>query len=238
MKCIKCGLENPESNQFCSACGTELNNDQNMSVKKKKGIIPIIIIIVLFLLLLKSCFGGQSIGDKAKAAGVSESTIEETIKIAEKIGVKEDKMTNWAKENDWAQGQSFNFDYNRYVITVFLDKDNKVIKIFSGGIEFYNNGKIISNVNDRLITSSEKIRIEMQTEKDIRLVLKAPSTAKFDDMSINKDGDEYVVIGKVDSENSFGAMIRSSFRIDYEWDGEDDSEIKAKSLMFDGEFIY
>lgn len=41
--------------------------------------------------------------------------------------------------------------------------------------------------------------------------LKAPSTAEFSAVTVASSGDVYTVTGKVDAQNSFGAMIRSSF---------------------------
>lgn len=41
--------------------------------------------------------------------------------------------------------------------------------------------------------------------------LKAPSTAKFSGVTVTSDGDVYTVAGSVDAQNTFGAMIRSSF---------------------------
>lgn len=41
--------------------------------------------------------------------------------------------------------------------------------------------------------------------------LKAPTTAAFSGVSVTTAGDTYTVTGSVDSQNSFGAQIRSSF---------------------------
>lgn len=41
--------------------------------------------------------------------------------------------------------------------------------------------------------------------------LKAPATAKFSGVSVSGSGGTYAVTGSVDSQNSFGALIRSTF---------------------------
>lgn len=41
--------------------------------------------------------------------------------------------------------------------------------------------------------------------------LKAPATAKFTGVTVSSSGEVYTVIGSVDSENSFGALVRASF---------------------------
>jgi hypothetical protein len=42
--------------------------------------------------------------------------------------------------------------------------------------------------------------------------LKAPASADYSDVEVSASGDVYEVTGKVDSQNSFGAKVRSSFR--------------------------
>lgn len=42
--------------------------------------------------------------------------------------------------------------------------------------------------------------------------LKAPRTAKFSDESVSGSSGAYIVVGNVDAENSFGALVRSGFR--------------------------
>lgn len=48
-------------------------------------------------------------------------------------------------------------------------------------------------------------------EKFIPDRLKAPATAKFSDVHVATQGGLYLVTGAVDSQNSFGALIRSTF---------------------------
>ena len=49
-------------------------------------------------------------------------------------------------------------------------------------------------------------------KESVKNQLKSPSTAKFSDIdTVSEGGDNYTVSGHVDSENSFGAMIRSSW---------------------------
>ena len=45
----------------------------------------------------------------------------------------------------------------------------------------------------------------------VRDRLKSPSSAKFSGESVRRSGTSYTVTGAVDSQNSFGAMIRNDF---------------------------
>lgn len=55
-------------------------------------------------------------------------------------------------------------------------------------------------------------------QKEVSMKLKSPSTAKFSIMNeeILKNENQYRVLGYVDSENAFGAMIRTSYACDVE----------------------
>lgn len=63
--------------------------------------------------------------------------------------------------------------------------------------------------------------------------LKAPTTAKFSDVSIGREGDSryYTVIGNVDSQNSFGAMIRAKFSC---YVAVEDGSVRAITVTVDG----
>jgi hypothetical protein len=49
--------------------------------------------------------------------------------------------------------------------------------------------------------------------------LKAPSTADFE-MDASGTGDRWTVTGTVDSQNSFGGMVRNSFTCQVRYDGD------------------
>ena len=72
-------------------------------------------------------------------------------------------------------------------------------------------------------TSKAKAAAKSVTEDFITRDLKSPSTAKFIDMEATyATGCNFRVTGKVDSQNSFGAMLRSRFWIDLEYRPETD----------------
>lgn len=50
--------------------------------------------------------------------------------------------------------------------------------------------------------------------------LKAPATAKFSSVTVSSSGDVYTVAGSVDSQNSFGALIRATFSCVVRVDGD------------------
>jgi len=72
--------------------------------------------------------------------------------------------------------------------------------------------------------TGSKIEAWTMAQQFIKQYLKSPSTARFDDQSYERavsylgDG-RYVVSGWVDSQNGFGAMLRSHFRMELRCDG-------------------
>lgn len=59
-------------------------------------------------------------------------------------------------------------------------------------------------------SSDNSVEAQIACENRVKDALKSPSTADFDD-EVTGSG-PYTVTGTVDSENSFGAMLRSDFR--------------------------
>lgn len=74
---------------------------------------------------------------------------------------------------------------------------------------------------------------EYACEDAVKSVLKAPSTAKFHHGTVNGSrDDELLVVGRVDSENSFGASIRSTYTCSVEWSDTDNKVTKATVINF------
>lgn len=71
------------------------------------------------------------------------------------------------------------------------------------------------------------------TEKIVKDNLKAPSTAKFSNQKYgyNEEYSRYVTSGSVDSQNSFGAMIRANFYAEY------DQDVNLIYFVFDNQVL-
>lgn len=78
------------------------------------------------------------------------------------------------------------------------------------------------------LTDQQAIQLQSWAKQAVTSNLKAPSTAQFPGTFLDpdegweyyKDGDVYTVTSYVDSQNGFGAMIRSSFVVQIKWDGD------------------
>lgn len=55
----------------------------------------------------------------------------------------------------------------------------------------------------------------------VERLLKAPASAQFGEASAARKGDSWLVVGTVDSQNGFGAMIRSEYLCDVQKAGDE-----------------
>ncbi|SHH55063.1 hypothetical protein SAMN02745135_01174 [Caloranaerobacter azorensis DSM 13643] len=82
------------------------------------------------------------------------------------------------------------------------------------------------------MTISEQTDLQIRCQNVIKSILKAPSTAKFPNITkwyFGKDREKIVVQSYVDAQNSFGAVVRSNFQITFTASGD-----TIISLIFDG----
>ena len=117
-------------------------------------------------------------------------------------------------------------------VFVFLDKKQNVYKITYKNHTLYGKGKVKSTLNDYCMTAEDQDTVRISCEEKIKEILTSPSTAEFADRNewaFSKNKHTLLVQGYVDSQNGFGAMIRSDFQFEI-----DRKTNKIKSLIFDG----
>lgn len=80
--------------------------------------------------------------------------------------------------------------------------------------------KAVKERQKRLDNNSAELYVA--TEQLVKNNLKSPSTAKFSNQKFgyNEEKSIYVISGSVDSQNSFGAMLRADFYAEYDQDLE------------------
>lgn len=75
--------------------------------------------------------------------------------------------------------------------------------------------------------------MERTAKEEVLRRLKAPSSAEFSDIYVNvNEGGGGFVMGKVDAQNAFGAMLRKDFNISMKCENE---SLIISHGMFDGE---
>lgn len=115
--------------------------------------------------------------------------------------------------------------YNHNPVTIRFDDDGAVTKIYSGDLDIYMDGVCVNPVSDVFLDSLQSITLCNAAISDVKSYLKAPATAQFPEANdgsawdISWDDDYFYVSSYVDSQNSFGALIRTQFTATYTWDG-------------------
>lgn len=119
---------------------------------------------------------------------------------------------------------------------LFLDKDNKVETIKLKEIIMYKDGQAVHQPSDYVLSVSEENQMERQAKEMVKKVLKAPTTAEFDYKTFRyfKLNGIGTIIGTVDSQNSFGAMIRSNFKVQFDCN----DNMKPIHMSFEGNEIF
>ena len=121
-------------------------------------------------------------------------------------------------------------------IIVYTTQENQIVTLKYVDKVLCENGIPVDNIKNYTLTDSETNDLMYNTEQIIKSILKSPSTAKFPtilDYSFSKNKEEITVQAYVDSQNSFGAMIRSEFKVTYTPDGK-----SVTSVIVDGQEYY
>lgn len=111
-------------------------------------------------------------------------------------------------------GEDFTANYDQY-----LYFDGEVTEVSYAGNILYKDGELLDNINNYVMTDDEEIQYQNATERMVKSVLVAPSTAEFCgilEYRFGKNNDIITVQGYVDSQNAFGAMLRSDFQAQFE----------------------
>ena len=211
--------------------------------KSKSNLLLSIVFIAIFVFIIVavSSLGKEDpsdFKDISQKYNVSENLAKSFISSVDKIGLepKDIEITDVTEEN----GQtSLNFTHKDYDDTFKAIGDkNKINELRYSTFPLIENSELIGTIQEKSFTSEERIHMIAVVETYIQGILKSPKTAEFanpTEWKLWQDQSTGTIMGNgyVDSENSFGAMIRSNFEFTFER-GED---FTLTSLTFDGEKI-
>lgn len=233
MKCPFCKEEISINAKECPHCGKSLKVNNVVA-----GIIVGIIVIVIIVVAVS--------GGKIDNGNSYEKKIENTIQVSaekskqindilESIGLNsfesithDEILDEEYGENSTGYRIKTSFSDN---VILYLDNDKNVVSVRWADKDFYLNGQAVLNFQDYTMTFDEQSNYNIDAQSRIEKLLKSPSTAKFPSITkwnFGKDNGVVTVKAYVDSENSFGAMLRAEFQIKYQKDGT------ISSLIFDG----
>ena len=93
-------------------------------------------------------------------------------------------------------------------------------------------------------TAVSDTQVNIMAENYVEQVLKSPSTAEFPTLAFTHSdlgNNKHQIVSYVDSQNSFGAMIRSNWSVVLTYNGGDwanQNNWTLNELIFDGEVMY
>lgn len=156
------------------------------------------------------------ISNFCRESGFSEAVGENLyVFLSEQLHCKEIRFL-WKNSTD---ATSWDINTSNYMLTVSADEDG-IYSAVCGSYTMYDGEQILYTCDDLALRDTSEYRSHYITiaKGIVESALKAPSTAQFQDsqdLKIQRNGNLVAVQGYVDSQNSFGAMIRSDFLVEF-----------------------
>ncbi len=150
--------------------------------------------------------------------GLSTEQAKDVANALDSVGLGEIEDITKKENNDYTLDiKAKNTDYNpeNGSISITVDKDNNLQSIQYKLVPLWFEGQAHSQISDHLMSYSEERKATDASEKAVKAVLKSPDSADFDSGSYRyiKNLDGVTFFGTVDAQNSFGASIRNSFKV-------------------------
>ncbi len=175
------------------------------------------------------------------ATTLTELEAETVFGIMQDVGIVEVSKCDPALGTNVDELQSFSVvaDSKDVLLTI---EEREVYYIGFSGVDLYDasNGGVINQITDFGLSSGEVGIYMSAAENYIEQVLVSPSSADFpgqiwnaDQWSVGRYKNIVEVSSYVDSQNSFGAMLRSYFTVQMDYDTSE-----CTYINFDGETIY
>lgn len=187
----------------------------------------------------------KQINNISKKSEISKEAAKNLLESLKLLEVKYSDVSNWAPINNWENGQRSAFEYKDLIFNVYFNQDGSINSINSGDVKFLQANNVLIKIEDKIISSENKIALMDVSKQYVTKVLKAPSTAEFpgggifsmfEDWQFSRDKNIFIVKSYVDAQNGFGAMIRSEFTMRYNWDGKS-NQPTLESFIFAGEKV-
>lgn len=223
-----------QNNTFNQPISTLPTERQLQNRKKAKGcLISFVVIIFIILGLLITIIATSSKNDNNSNTS-QEQNVDTVIQKLSEIGLTEDEakaikadlesvgITSLSSlERATGTGidelQAFVFSGSGISGTLTIEH-RKTYFIGSGNITLFDasKGGKLDTITRYILTSDEKSHFMFTAEDYVKQCLKSPSSAKFEssvtgDWSITRKDDVVTIVSYVESQNSFGAMIREKY---------------------------
>lgn len=227
--------------------------EENIANRKKKKKTKTVVCVVFFFFILFSLANAllnagkistnnvvqdnNMRGDAEKYIGVTKEQGEKIDVILAQCGltnIKAIQHDELLDNIDFEGEKGYRVEANGIKnIILYLYADNVVYSIRYADRNLFLKGDSVATLGDYLLTEKEELQWIRFCKNGVNTVLKAPSTAKFakdNNWAFKKEKNIVTIQGYVDSQNGFGAMVRSEFQ--FIVDANTDT---IQSFIFDGE---
>ena len=184
----------------------------------------------------------RALAYKCLQKGIEKDDEENILKILKDTKIEYVKKSADGKilTNIILDGKNITEEIHRVDIAPIASDISKIVKVREYMVdlqrkianEYVENGEVTGKITDWVVTGKEQVNYKVSAEGAIKSILKSPSTAKFAPFSewgFNKVRGVVSVTGYVDSQNSFGAMLRNKFIVEFDAKTE-----KINHLIFEG----
>ena len=240
-KCKYCQTEIPANASICPNCKRALTTTNNLIL-----LTAFIVIMLGVFVVIKNAsdnYESQNVTvshDNSISSNYINVTEEQGIKIDNALrecGIgsvdtfEHDELLDDAHSKGETGYRISNADADNIIL--YLNKDKSVYSIVYSGNKLYKKNKQVATIQDFVITFDEANKWQSLCKEKVKEILKSPSTAKFPNITewgFSKEKNKIIVQGYVDSQNSFGAELRSEFQFII-----NPKKNVIKSFIFDGE---
>lgn len=203
------------------------NNNKDIPQKKKRGFLSIgCLIFIIFFVAIPIIFISQNPekyntdpkSTLARELNITVEKAESVIKTLSSVGIDEDITIKHDEllDNAHFEGEKGYRLSNKDVSNIILYMNGEeVYNIRYADNDMFKDGKVLSKIDDYIVTTFERSELQVKCKETLKTILKSPTTAKFagvGDWNIWKENGQTIVQSYVDSQNGFGAMVRSEFQ--------------------------
>lgn len=162
------------------------------------------------------------------AVGLDADHAAAALDVIRSVGFTRVVELTFQAEDDGLKYYLANLGYTRNYVIVL--EDDAIRLIGNDSLTFYDTsqGGVLDNINNYVLEDTDRGTFAYLAQQHVETALKAPSTAEFpslvwnsDEWSVSRDHDVITVRSWVDAQNSFGAMIRSTFVAQYSYTSQD-----------------
>ncbi len=164
---------------------------------------------------------GEKIDEILKNCGLTNITAFQRDSLLDNVDF-EGEMGYWLAENG-----------NLDKIILYINPDNTVYSLSFNTHMLYENGEVQATIDDYTMTAKERDEYIILCQEKVKEILKSPTTAKFPNYTewgYWREKNIVIMQGYVDSQNGFGAMVRSQFQLKINTDTN-----MLDSFIFDGQ---